>query len=142
MTTAREVMTPTAEFIEPDKPLADAAREMAREDVGALPVCDNGKLVGMLTDRDIVVRAIADGRDPKTTKVRDIVERTEVVTIGADDTVEEAIKTMKEHAVRRLPVIDGTKMVGMLSQGDLAQAVSKTKTGDLVGSISAQPANN
>ena len=142
MTTAREVMTPTAEFIEPDKPLADAAREMAREDVGALPVCENGKLVGMLTDRDIVVRAIADGRDPKTTKVSDIVERTEVVTIGADDSVEEAIKTMKEHAVRRLPVIDGTKMIGMLSQGDLAQAVSKTKTGDLVGNISAQPANN
>ncbi|HJR26578.1 MAG TPA: CBS domain-containing protein [Acidimicrobiales bacterium] len=142
MTTAREVMTPTADFIEPDKPLADAAREMAREDVGALPVCDNGRLVGMLTDRDIVVRAIADGRDPATTKVSDIVERTEVVTIGADDSIEEAIKTMKEHAVRRLPVIDGTTLVGMLSQGDVAQAVSKSKAGDLVGNISAQPANN
>jgi CBS domain-containing protein len=142
MTTARDLMTPTADFVEPNRTVADAAKEMAQSDIGALPVCDNGKLVGMLTDRDIVVRAIAQGRDPSSTRVGDVVERTEVVTIGADDSVEEAIRTMKDHAVRRLPVIDGMDLVGMLSQGDVAQAVSKSKSGDLVGSISAAPPNN
>ena len=142
MTTARELMTPAADVVEPTTTLADAAREMAQDDVGALPMCDNGKLVGMLTDRDIVVRGIAEGLDPKKTKVGDIVERVEVVTIGADDSIEDAIKTMKAHAVRRLPVIDGTTLVGMLSQGDVARSMPKAKTGDLVGSISKAPANN
>ena len=142
MTTARELMTPTADFCEPTRTLADAAREMAQQDVGALPVCDGGKLVGMLTDRDIVVRGIAAGYDPQSTKVGDIVERVEVVTIGADDSIEEAIKTMKDHAVRRLPVIDGTELIGMLSQGDVAKGMPDAKVGDLVGAISEAPANN
>jgi CBS domain-containing protein len=135
-------MTPTADFVEPGVTLADAAREMAQDDVGALPVCENGKLVGMLTDRDIVVRAIAEGRDPSATKVSDIVERTEVVTIGADDSLEEALRTMKEHGVRRLPVIDGHELIGVVSQADIAKNCPEEKLGDLVEAISSAPANN
>ena len=117
MTTAREIMTPAPEFLGPEDPVTKAAQRMASDDIGALPVCDgDGHLVGMLTDRDIVLRVVSEGRDPEATKVGDVVERTEVVTIGADDPAEEAIRTMKDHAVRRLPVIDGQDLVGAISE--------------------------
>jgi CBS domain-containing protein len=89
-----------------------------------------------------VLRVINEGRDPRSTTVRDVVEKTEVVTIGADDSVEEAIRTMKDHAVRRLPVIDGRELVGIVSQADIARALPDAKVGDLVGAISEAPANN
>jgi len=143
MTKAREIMTPGAEWIDLDAPAVEAARKMARDDVGALPVCDGeGHLKGMLTDRDLVLRLIAEGRDPSSARVSDIVDVTEVVTIGADDSVEEAIKTMKDHAVRRLPVIDGRDLVGMVSQADIARAMPDARVGDLVGAISEAPPNN
>jgi CBS domain-containing protein len=140
--TAREIMTPQATYLEPTHTVADAARQMATDDIGALPVCDGGKLVGMITDRDLVLRVINEGRDPQSTTVRDVVEETEVVTIGADDPVEEAIRTMKDHAVRRLPVIDGRELVGIVSQADIARALPDAKVGDLVGAISAAPPNS
>jgi CBS domain-containing protein len=142
MTTAREIMTPTATFLEPSHTVADAARQMANDDIGAMPVCESGKLVGMITDRDLVLRVINEGRDPKATTIEDVVQKAEVVTIGADDSVEEAIRTMKDHAVRRLPVIDGRDLVGMVSQADIARALPDAKVGDLVGAISEAPANN
>ncbi len=142
MTTAREIMTPGAIFLEPSHSVVDAARQMASDDIGALPVCDgDGKLLGMLTDRDLTVKVLSEGRDPAGTTVGDVVEQTEVVTIGADDPVEEAIRTMKDHAVRRLPVIDGTELVGMVSQADIARALPDARVGDLVGAISEAPAN-
>lgn len=143
MTTAREIMTPSPQHLGLDDPVTTAAQQMASDDIGALPVCDgDGHLVGMLTDRDIVLRVVSQGRDPGATKVGDVVERTEVVTIGADDPAEEAIRTMKDHAVRRLPVIDGTELVGMVSQADIARALPDARVGDLVGSISEAPSNN
>jgi CBS domain-containing protein len=93
----------------------------------------------MLTDRDIVVKVIAAGMDPAGTTVAKVIEGTEVVTIGADDSVDEALQTMKDHKVRRLPVIDGQKCIGMVSQGDIAVNVSEVKVGDLVEAISAAP---
>jgi CBS domain-containing protein len=141
MTTARELMTPSATYIEPTQTVADAAAAMASQDVGALPVCEQGRLVGMVTDRDLVVRVLSEGRDPQKTKISEIVNKTEVVTIGADDPAEEAIRTMKDHAVRRLPVIDGTELVGMVSQADIARALPDAKVGDLVGAISDAPSN-
>lgn len=141
MTTAREIMTPSATYLEPTHTVADAAAQMASDDIGALPVCEGGRLVGMLTDRDIVMRVVNEGRDPSATTVADVCDATEVVTIGADDSVEEAIRTMKDHAVRRLPVIDGTDMVGIVSQADIAKAMPDAKVGDLVGAISAAPPN-
>ena len=143
MTTAREIMTPAPERLGIDDSIDKAAQRMASDDIGALPVCDgDGRLVGVLTDRDLVIRVLAEGRQPEETKVGDVVERVEVVTIGADDPVEEAIRTMKEHAVRRLPVIDGTELVGMVSQADVARALPDAKVGDLVGEISEAPSNN
>ena len=140
MTKVREIMTPQVEFASMDESIADAARKMADHDIGSLPICnDERRLQGMLTDRDIVVKVVATGKDPKQTKVSDLAQDTEVVTIGADDSLEEAMRTMKEHKVRRLPVIDGHDVVGMVSQGDIATNATKNKTGDLVETISAAP---
>lgn len=136
-------MTPGASFVEVDLTVAEAAQRMADDDFGALPICDGeGHLQGVITDRDIVVKVIAAGRDPKTTKVIDLADQGEVVTIGADDSAEEAIRTMKDHGVRRLPVIDGKDLIGMLSQADIARALPDSKVGDLVGVISEAPPNN
>ncbi|MFL6203784.1 MAG: CBS domain-containing protein [Acidimicrobiales bacterium] len=142
MTTARDLMTADPAFCDQDVTVEEAARQMADQDVGALPVCSaEGRLAGVVTDRDLAVKVVAEGRDPATTKLRDLLPGNEVVTIGADDSAEEAIRTMKEHAVRRLPVIDGTQLVGMVSQADIARAMPDAKIGDLVDAISSAPAN-
>lgn len=135
MTTAREIMTSGAEHIDSTATVLDAARKLASEDFGALPICEGGQLRGMVTDRDIVVKVIAGGLDPATTRVIDLVQG-EVVTIGADDTMEEALRTMSQHQVRRLPVIDGTELVGMVSQADIARSLPEDQVGQLVEAIS------
>lgn len=140
MTTAREIMTPGADHVSPDDTVADVARRLEQEDVGALPVCgEGGKLQGMVTDRDLVVKVLAAGLDPATTTVGSLADQPEVVTIGADDSVEEALRTMADHAVRRLPVIDGTDLVGMVSQADVARACPPEQVGQVVEAISAAP---
>jgi CBS domain-containing protein len=142
MTTAREVMTGDASCVGIEDTLADAARQMRDLDVGALPICgDDNRLKGMITDRDIVVKCVADGRDPSQTKVSELAEG-KPVTIGADDSVEEALSTMKDHGVRRLPVIDGHELIGILSQADVAKHLPEDRLGDLVEAISSAPANN
>jgi CBS domain-containing protein len=143
MTKARDIMTPMAEWIDLDLSVFEAAKRMAKDDYGALPICNGqGRLQGMVTDRDIVVKVVAAGKDPKATKVSELATQPEVVTIGADDSIEEAMKTMKKYAVRRLPVIDGTDLVGMVSQADLAKSLPEKKTGDLIDAISSAPPNN
>jgi CBS domain-containing protein len=143
MPTAREIMTPDAEWVSADEPIADLARRMANGDLGGLPVCDaSGHLLGMVTDRDVVVKVVAQGRDPSSVTAGELVDRPEAITIGADDPVEEAIRTMKDHAVRRLPVVDGNRLVGIVSQADIARAMPDAKVGDLVGAISEAPPNN
>jgi CBS domain-containing protein len=140
MKKAREIMNPDVEFISMDSTIEEAAKKFAEGDIGALPICNNERrLQGMLTDRDVVVKVIAAGKDPAQTTVADVAQGTEVVTIGADDSVEEALQTMKEHKVRRLPVIDGTEVIGMVSQGDIATNLPDDKVGDLVEAISAAP---
>ena len=142
MTTAREVMTGEATCVGAEDTLADAARQMRDLDVGALPICgDDNRLKGMITDRDIVVKCIAEGGDPKQTKVSELAEG-KPVTIGADDSVEEALDTMKSHGVRRLPVIEGHELIGILSQADVAKNLPEDRIGDLVEAISSAPANN
>jgi CBS domain-containing protein len=109
---------------------------MVRLDVGSLPVCgDDDRLKGMVTDRDIVVKCIAEGGDPSSTTAGELAGG-KPVTIGADDPVEEALRTMASHQVRRLPVIDGHELVGMLSQADVARSMPDAKVGDLVEAIS------
>jgi CBS domain-containing protein len=140
MKKARDIMSGGVEFISLDATIQDAAEKLAANDIGVLPICNGeGRLQGMLTDRDIVVKVVAAGMDPATTTVETVAQGTEVVTIGADDSVDEALQTMKQHKVRRLPVIDGQKCVGIVSQGDIATNVSEDKVGDLVEAISAAP---
>jgi CBS domain-containing protein len=137
--TARDVMTQGAECIGENETVADASKKMAELDVGALPICgEDDRLKGMLTDRDIVVKVLAEGKDPQSTSAGELAEG-KPVTIGADDSISDAIKTMKEHSVRRLPVIDGHDLVGIVSQGDLAQHADEEDVGELVESISAAP---
>src|SRR3954469_2138101 len=140
MTTAREIMTEGVEFIDLNATVEEAARKMASTDIGAIPICnEEGRLQGMVTDRDIVVKVLAAGKDPASTRVADIADQGEVVTIGADDSTEEALETMKQHRVRRLPVIDGYELVGMVSQADVARALPPEKVGELVQAISSAP---
>ena len=134
-------MTPGVECVSVGETLVDAARRMRELDVGALPICgDNDRLAGMLTDRDIVMRVVAEGRDPGSVKVGDLADGN-VVTIGADDSVEDALATMSKHGVRRLPVIDGHDLVGMVSQADIARNLPEERVGDLVEAISSAPSN-
>ncbi|WBQ03485.1 CBS domain-containing protein [Kribbella sp. CA-293567] len=136
MTTARELMTAGAECVGENETLADAARKMRDLDVGALPICgEDNRLKGVLTDRDIVVRCVADGGDPSTALAGQFGQG-KPVTIGADDSIEEALATMTEHQLRRLPVIDGHDLVGMLAQADIARAMPEQATGDTVQDIS------
>jgi CBS domain-containing protein len=135
--TAREVMTGDAQCIGEHDSVLDAAKRLSELGVGAMPICgDDQRLKGMVTDRDIVVKVLAEGRDPSSTEAGEMGEG-KPVTIGADDPVEEAIRTMKEHKVRRLPVIDGHELVGIVSQADLARSIDESQVGDLVEAISA-----
>ena len=135
--TAREVMTGGAECIGENDSVLDATKRLAELDVGAMPICgEDNRLKGMLTDRDIVVKVLAQGRDPSSTTCGALGEG-KPVTIGADDSVEEAIHTMKDHKVRRLPVIDGHDLIGIVSQADLARSVDEEHVGELVEAISA-----
>lgn len=137
MNTARDIMTKGADHVTGDTTVLEVAKKLAVGDYGSLPVCDGEELTGMITDRDIVVKVLAQGKDPATTKVIDLTaDQGEVVTIGADDSVEEIARTMSEHQVRRLPVIDGSTLVGMVAQADLALSGRDEKTGDTVEAIS------
>lgn len=137
--TAREVMTGGAECIGESESITRAATRMAELDVGSMPICgEDDRLKGMLTDRDIVVKVIAEGKDPDEVTAGEFGQG-KPVTVGADDSVEVAIETMKEHAVRRPPVIDGHELIGIVSQGDLACEVSEKAAGDLVEAISSAP---
>ncbi len=134
---ARDIMTPDAECVQETDSILDAAKRLADRDVGAMPICgEDDRLKGMLTDRDIVVKVLAQDKDPGATKVSEIAEG-KPVTIGADDSIEDALRTMSEHRVRRLPVIDGHELVGIISQADIARNLDDEKTGDLVEAISA-----
>jgi CBS domain-containing protein len=116
----KEVMTPHVEVVHPDAPLAEAAEKMKTLDVGPLPVCDGERLVGMITDRDITIRATAAGRDPKTTKVRDVMTE-EVFFCFEDQDLQDAAEIMERAQIRRLVILNREKrLVGIVSLGDLA----------------------
>ena len=137
MTTAREVMSDDCTCIGENDTLVDAAKKLKELDVGAMPICgEDNRLKGMLTDRDIVVKVLAKGDDPSSVTAGDLGEG-KPVTIGADGSVDEALRTMSEHKVRRLPVIDGHDLIGVVSIADLAGSIEDDKVGDLVEAISA-----
>jgi len=116
----KEIMTPHVEVIDPDATLEEAAEKMERLDIGPLPICDGERLVGMLTDRDITVRATAQGRNPKRTRVRDVMTET-VFYCFEDQDVREAAEIMEQAQIRRLVILNRDKrLVGIVSLGDLA----------------------
>jgi CBS domain-containing protein len=134
----REVMTSDPRTVSADATLEDAAREMSQDDVGAVLVEDRGTLAGILTDRDIVVRAIAERRDPSSTKVGDIATR-DVKALTPDQSVDDAIKLVREQNVRRIPVVQDGRPAGIVSIGDLA---IERDTDSALADISSEPANN
>ena len=135
---ARDIMSTDCTCVGENDSLVDAAKLLAQLDVGALPICgEDDRLKGMVTDRDIVVKILAEGKDPSSTPVSELATQDEVVTIGADDPIDEALRTMAAHKVRRLPVIDGHELVGIVSQADIATNIDEEKVGDLVEAISA-----
>ena len=137
MKTAREIMTADTTCVAESETLLDAAKKMKDLDVGSLPICgEDNRLKGMLTDRDIVVRCLADGGDPASTTAGELAQG-KPVTVGADDGVDEVLRTMSSHQVRRLPVIDGHDLVGIVSQADVARALPEEMVGDLVEAISS-----
>jgi CBS domain-containing protein len=134
----REVMTSDPRTVSTDATLEDAAREMSQDDIGAVLVEDRGSLAGILTDRDIVVRAIAEGKNPSSTKVGDVATR-DVQALTPDQTVEDAIKLVREQNVRRIPVVQDGRPAGIVSIGDLA---IERDTGSALADISSEPGNN
>jgi CBS domain-containing protein len=122
--TAREIMTGGVECVREDESALDAAKKMRDLGVGALPICGNDdRLKGMLTDRDIVVRVLAEGLEPGGTTAGELAEG-KPVTIGADDSLDELVRTMAQHEVKRLPVIDGHRLIGVVSEADVAEHAS------------------
>ena len=135
--TARDVMTPDCQCVGENDTVLDAAKRLAELNVGSMPICgEDDRLKGMLTDRDIVVKVLAEGRDPAETTAGELGEG-KPVTIGADDSISDALSTMAQNRVRRLPVIDGHDLVGIVSQADLARNIDEEQVGELVESISA-----
>jgi CBS domain-containing protein len=131
-----EVMTSKLCSIDADKPVAYAAKMMRDEDVGLAPIVEGKQLVGTLTDRDITIRVVAEGKDPQTTIVRDVAS-TDLVTVDPEQDFDEALRLMAQHQVRRLPVVeeDG-RLVGVVAQADIARQSDDRKTGEVVERIS------
>jgi CBS domain-containing protein len=136
MTTVRDIMTPNPTYAQASDTVREAAQTMAREQVGALPIRgEDNRITGMLTDRDIVVKVLAEGKDPRAIHVGDLAQG-EAVTVAPDDDVEQVMRTMAEHRVRRVPVVEGNDIVGIVAQADVARALPNPDTGELVEALS------
>jgi CBS domain-containing protein len=136
MTTARDIMTPDPVCVRASDTVREAAAVLRDRSVGSLPVIgEDGDLIGMVTDRDIVVDVIAAGKEPRSMHVGEIVKGTPV-TVDADADVTEVMRTMMDHQVRRLPVLGGQRIVGVVAQADVARAVDTPAVGDLLEALS------
>jgi len=138
-TKVREVMTDRPRCVTLETPISEVAELMESEDIGSLPVLEGEQLAGMVTDRDIVIRAIAKGKDPRGMPVREVASR-EPVTVYAEDDLSNALKKMAIEQVRRLPVVDDdNRLVGVLSQADVAIEAKDKSVGEMVEEISKSP---
>ena len=131
----RDAMTAEPRSAEPTLSLVEAARLMKSEDVGSLPIVEEGRLIAVLTDRDIVVRAVAEGVDPNAAVIGDVASR-DPVTVEPEQDLDEALLLMAQHQVRRLPVVDSDRLVGVLAQADVAQEAKAKQAGEVVEQIS------
>jgi len=132
----RDLMTDNPRSIDSNASVMDAAKMMRDEDIGIVPITDGDRLIGTITDRDIAIRMVADGRDASSTKASDIASR-ELVTIDPQQDLDEALRLMAKHQVRRLPVVeDDGRLVGIVAQADIAQHASASKAGAMLEDIS------
>ncbi|GAA3874306.1 hypoxic response protein Hrp1 [Saccharothrix violaceirubra] len=137
MTTARDIMTAGVQCVDQNESLLDAARMMRDLNVGSLPICGlDNRLHGIITDRDIVIRCIADGRDPAEMSAEELAGH--LHWVNADDDVTDVLKTMEDNRIRRVPVIDDHRLVGMISEADLAQHLDEHQIAEFVEHIYAR----
>jgi len=135
----REVMTDRPRCITPETPISEAARLMKSDDVGSLPILEGDRLAGIVTDRDIVLQAVAEEKDPRGMPVREVASR-ELVTIGPEEDLSEALKLMASHQIRRIPVVDDdSRLVGILAQADIAREMKDKDSGQMLQEISQMP---
>ena len=133
----KDMMHRGAEFVAPNATLQQIAKKMRDFDVGAIPVCDKGKPVGIVTDRDLAIRALANGKDPAKVEAREVMSQN-VVFCRDSEEAEDALRIMEDNQVRRLPVLDeGDKLIGMVSLGDISHALSQEMTGEVTRAVSA-----
>lgn len=138
-TKVRDVMTDRPFTVSPDTPISEVAEVMEREDIGSVPVLEGDQLAGVITDRDIVVRAIAKGKDPRGMPVREAWTR-EVLAVRQDDDLSDAMNAMASYQVRRMPVVDDeNRLVGVIAQADVALEAKEKAIGEMVEEISKQP---
>jgi CBS domain-containing protein len=136
MTRVREAMTSNPRTVTADSSIAEAARLMRDEDTGIAPITEGQRLVGVVTDRDIAIKVVAEGKDPEATKVTQVASRN-LVTVDAEQDLDEALDLMAQHQLRRLPVVEeDDKVVGILAQADIAQHADASRTGKVVEEIS------
>lgn len=136
----KEMMHKGVEWMSPDTPIAAIAKKMQQHDIGAVPIGENDRLIGIVTDRDITMRAVARAKDCSATTARDVMSKG-IVYCRDTDTVADAIATMERKQVRRLPVLDANKrMVGMLSLGDISHAASQQQCAEAIKAVSAHHA--
>jgi CBS domain-containing protein len=137
-TKVADVMTQRPRAVTPQTPLTEVAEVMETEDVGAVPLVDGDRLVGIVTDRDIVVRAIAKGKDPRGMPASEVSSR-ELLTVSPDDDLSDALNVMAQYQVRRLAVTEDDRLVGVVSQADVALQGKDKDTGQVLEGISRQP---
>ncbi|CAN5132445.1 CBS domain-containing protein [soil metagenome] len=135
MTKVSEIMTRDPSTLAPSSTLGEAATIMKQEDCGSVPIVEDGRLVGIVTDRDIVVRAIAAGKDPRSCPVAEVMSA-DPVTVSPDASADEASKIMADRQIRRLPVVDGKKLVGLVAIGQLARSDEDAEAGETIKEIS------
>ncbi|HVK23556.1 MAG TPA: CBS domain-containing protein [Actinokineospora sp.] len=138
MTTAKDLMTSDVTCVRTSDAVIEAAKTMARLGVGSLPIRgEDDQLKGMITDRDIVVKVLAEGKDPMALHAGDLAQG-EVVTVDVGDDAAAVLRTMSAYGVRRVPVLDGGRLVGIIAQADIARALPEPAVGDLVSAISIE----
>lgn len=133
----RDLMHKGVEMVTPDTPVVKLAMQMREKDVGAIPVGSNGQLLGMVTDRDIIIRAVANGKDVSNLTAQDVMTKGAVCCRDTEK-VRDAVRTMEEKQIRRLPVLDeNSHLVGMISLGDISQAMPQRMAGEVMKAVSA-----
>jgi CBS domain-containing protein len=136
----KDMMHKGAEFVAPNAKLQAIAKKMRDHDIGAIPVCEDGRPIGMVTDRDIAIRGLADGKDISALEARDVMTR-DVIFCRETEDAEDALRIMENNKIRRLPVLnDAENLVGMVSLGDISHALSRELTGEVTKAVSAHHA--